>query len=244
MFLYLILDCFCSFNPGISWFQEGRIRYEQFEVMMKAGTDWSKASRQYSRERCSILIVSAEEQSTAPPAAAEAEPKKEAAPKPPPIGPKRGAKVRILRKESYWLKGVGSTVNGDKDCKYNNSYFSKKWLWLPRIVAESSLALADLFQEILMNSRTSTVAWVGEAGGAYNSGRNQATNAFVFSFWYLDQLGMASSYITKTYCRKTLRGGNYVLLNTHICPMKFTGVNSRFPVSIKCFNRFMFFLSS
>ncbi|PWA69488.1 Ribosomal protein S13 [Artemisia annua] len=129
MFLYLILDCFCSFNPDISWFQEERIRYEQFEVMMKAGTDWSKASRQYLRERCTILIVSAEEQSAAPPAAAEAEPKKEAAPKPPPIGPKRGAKVRILRKESYWLKGVGSTVTGDQDCKYYNSYFSKKWLW-------------------------------------------------------------------------------------------------------------------
>ncbi|KAG5225243.1 heparanase protein [Salix suchowensis] len=52
------------------------------------------------------------------------------------------------------------------------------------------------------------------AGGAYNSGRNLVTNAFVFSFWYLDQLGMASSYDTKTYCRQTLIGGNYGLLNT------------------------------
>ncbi|KAH9299463.1 hypothetical protein KI387_031145, partial [Taxus chinensis] len=26
-------------------------------------------------------------------------------------------------------------------------------------------------------------AWVGEAGGAYNSGHNLVTNAFVFSFW-------------------------------------------------------------
>ena len=52
-------------------------------------------------KRCSRLVVRAEEQPAAPaaaeaekPAAAEAEvPKKEAAPKPPPIGPKRGAKV-------------------------------------------------------------------------------------------------------------------------------------------------------
>ncbi|KAI3724997.1 hypothetical protein L1987_64767 [Smallanthus sonchifolius] len=57
-------------------------------------------------------------------------------------------------------------------------------------------------------------AWVSEAGGAYNSGQNFVTNAFVFSFWYLDQLGMSSIYDTKTYCRQTLIGGNYGLLNT------------------------------
>ncbi|XP_021691291.2 heparanase-like protein 3 isoform X1 [Hevea brasiliensis] len=69
-------------------------------------------------------------------------------------------------------------------------------------------------QGILKSSGTQAVAWVGEAGGAYNSGHNLVTNAFVFSFWYLDQLGMASSYDTKTYCRQTLIGGNYGLLNT------------------------------
>ncbi|CAK9188202.1 unnamed protein product [Ilex paraguariensis] len=69
-------------------------------------------------------------------------------------------------------------------------------------------------QSILKSLGTSTTAWVGEAGGAYNSGHNLVTNAFVFSFWYLDQLGMASSYDTKTYCRQSLIGGNYGLLNT------------------------------
>lgn len=38
-------------------------------------------------------------------------------------------------------------------------------------------------QSILKSTRTQAVAWVGEAGGAYNSGRNGVTNAFVFSFW-------------------------------------------------------------
>ncbi|XP_007011803.2 PREDICTED: heparanase-like protein 3 [Theobroma cacao] len=69
-------------------------------------------------------------------------------------------------------------------------------------------------QAILKNSGTSAVAWVGEAGGAYNSGQNLVSNSFVYSFWYLDQLGMASSYDTKTYCRQTLIGGNYGLLDT------------------------------
>ncbi|KAK7265839.1 hypothetical protein RJT34_33463 [Clitoria ternatea] len=57
-------------------------------------------------------------------------------------------------------------------------------------------------------------AWVGEAGGAYNSGGRYVSNTFVNSFWYLDQLGIASRHNTKVYCRQTLIGGNYGLLNT------------------------------
>lgn len=83
----------------------------------------------------------------------------------------------------------------------------------PSYLDGEAKTFSDL-QNIIKNSATSATAWVGEAGGAYNSGRNGVTNAFVFSFWYLDQLGMASAYNTKTYCRQTLIGGNYGLLNT------------------------------
>ncbi|GMN45471.1 hypothetical protein TIFTF001_014646 [Ficus carica] len=81
-------------------------------------------------------------------------------------------------------------------------------------VLSNALGTFSSLQSILKHSGTSAVAWVGEAGGAYNSGRNHVTNAFGFSFWYLDQLGMAASYDTKSYCRQTLIGGNYGLLNT------------------------------
>lgn len=58
-------------------------------------------------------------------------------------------------------------------------------------------------------------AWVGESGGAYNSGGHNVSNTFVDSFWYLDQLGMAAKHHTKVYCRQTLIGGNYGLLDTN-----------------------------
>lgn len=57
-------------------------------------------------------------------------------------------------------------------------------------------------------------AWVGESGGAFNSGGHNISNTFVNSFWYLDQLGMAAKFDTKVYCRQTLIGGNYGLLDT------------------------------
>ncbi|XP_042516628.1 heparanase-like protein 1 [Macadamia integrifolia] len=57
-------------------------------------------------------------------------------------------------------------------------------------------------------------AWVGEAGGAYNSGGRLVSDTFINSFWYLDQLGMSSRHNTKAYCRQSLIGGNYGLLNT------------------------------
>ncbi|KAL1215372.1 Heparanase-like protein 3 [Cardamine amara subsp. amara] len=83
----------------------------------------------------------------------------------------------------------------------------------PSYLDQEAITFRSL-KNIIKTSSTKAVSWVGESGGAYNSGRNLVSNAFVYSFWYLDQLGMASLYDTKTYCRQSLIGGNYGLLNT------------------------------
>ncbi|XWS69651.1 hypothetical protein CRYUN_Cryun04dG0197400 [Craigia yunnanensis] len=57
-------------------------------------------------------------------------------------------------------------------------------------------------------------AWVSEAGGAFNSGGKDVSPTFADGFWYLDQLGMTSTYNHKVFCRQTFIGGNYALLDT------------------------------
>ncbi|KAJ4961193.1 hypothetical protein NE237_021103 [Protea cynaroides] len=83
----------------------------------------------------------------------------------------------------------------------------------PQQLSQISQTFSSLEDTIQQNGPWAS-AWVGESGGAYNSGGRLVSDTFVNSFWYLDQLGMSSMYNTKTYCRQTLIGGNYGLLNT------------------------------
>ncbi|CEL93533.1 unnamed protein product [Vitrella brassicaformis CCMP3155] len=65
-----------------------------------------------------------------------------------------------------------------------------------------------------------TEVWMGEAGGAYNSGSRLVTMNYYSGFWYLDSLGMAAAQSYTHWCRQTLVGGLYGLLhNQTYAPM-------------------------
>jgi hypothetical protein len=55
--------------------------------------------------------------------------------------------------------------------------------------------------------------WVGEIAAAWHSGEPGVTNRFISSFWYADALGLLASLNHTGFCRQSLRGGNYGLLN-------------------------------
>ncbi|CAI0450111.1 unnamed protein product [Linum tenue] len=50
-------DVLVAIMQDVDTDKDGRISYEEFATMMKAGTDWRKASRQYSRERFNSLSL-------------------------------------------------------------------------------------------------------------------------------------------------------------------------------------------
>jgi len=69
--------------------------------------------------------------------------------------------------------------------------------------------------------------WCGEGGGAFNSGRNLYTNSFISGFWFLDQLGTMAQQSHQAYCRQTLIGGYYGMINIttmHVNPDYYTAL--------------------
>ncbi|CAI0560425.1 unnamed protein product [Linum tenue] len=73
----------------------------------------------------------------------------------------------------------------------------------PYYLSKVSKTFSSLSQTIQQNGPWASV-WV----------ENLVVLLTAVGFMYLDQLGMAAAYNTKVYCRQTLVGGHYSLLNT------------------------------
>ncbi|KAL2319978.1 hypothetical protein Fmac_028947 [Flemingia macrophylla] len=104
---------------------------------------------------------------------------------------------------THHIYNLGAGVDKDLINKIQDPYYLSQ-------VVETFKSVAQAVKEFTPWA----APWVGEAGGAYNSGSKDVSHTFVNGFWYLDQLGMTSTLNHKVYCRQTLAGGNYGLLNT------------------------------
>lgn len=69
-------------------------------------------------------------------------------------------------------------------------------------------------QAVVTQYSPSSQLWMGETGGCFGSGRALVTDSFHSGFWYLDSMGSMASRGHASFCRQTLVGGNYGLLNT------------------------------
>jgi len=78
---------------------------------------------------------------------------------------------------------------------------------------------ANLLNELLANPAyqdtyiSNIETWMGESGGAYNSGQNGTTNRFISGFWSLNEMSLLARKNFFGYCRQTLIGGNYGLID-------------------------------
>ncbi|CBY12659.1 unnamed protein product [Oikopleura dioica] len=145
----------------------------------------------------------------------------------------------LLRKELDEIFGEGKmkilTLSGNWEYVFMTEFIEKfsdwdgvAWHWYPLGAGRSDevipnvndenftlteirerLELVNLWQR--QHGRDKEL-WMGETGGAFNSGQNTTTNRFMSHRWYLDQLGIFAQYRHDAYCRQTLIGGNYGLL--------------------------------
>ena len=72
---------------------------------------------------------------------------------------------------------------------------------------------ADAVISTLSFHGSKLAAWVGEMGGAYNSGCLGSTNSFMSAFWYLPSLGGSAARRHDKFCRQTFIGGNYEIVD-------------------------------
>lgn len=82
-----------------------------------------------------------------------------------------------------------------------------------------ALYLARNASEVAGPLKGKAMLWAGEAGGAYNSGQHYVTDTFLSNFWFLDELGTFAAAGHHAYCRQTLVGGHYGLLNSYHRPL-------------------------
>jgi len=112
--------------------------------------------------------------------------------------------------------------------RLNSDWHGMAWHWYPLGAGKSDDVIPNVnnpeFTNTIVRERLEEILfwrdrdvpdaelWMGETGGAFNSGQNTTTNTFMSHRWYLDQLGMFAKYGHSAYCRQTLIGGNYGLL--------------------------------
>jgi len=110
-----------------------------------------------------------------------------------------GEKVDILTSHMYTLgAGVSPKV--------------PKFMLMPTKLDHLKAKAETAARVVSAYGGSTTALWVGEAGGAYNSGRANATDAFISAFWFNHNLATLATAGYQAFCRQTLLGGHYGLL--------------------------------
>lgn len=85
----------------------------------------------------------------------------------------------------------------------------------PIFLAMHYIEAEQIVQQVatLGGQNRSLQVWLGESGGASDFGKNGTSNAFINSFWYLNEMASLAARQYSQFCRQTLVGGNYELID-------------------------------
>lgn len=105
-----------------------------------------------------------------------------------------GTRVDVLNFHEYPLGSSEDDHVVDRALTHDTSF---------QALGEKVARLANPGQEL----------WVSECGGSFNSGSPEGTGSYASGFWYLNDMAMFQHLGYRRFCRQTLAGGNYGLLD-------------------------------
>lgn len=78
---------------------------------------------------------------------------------------------------------------------------------------EHDVSFQHMAEKVASLALPNQQVWMSECGGSSDSGSPQATGSYASGFWYLDGMAMFHHAGYQRFCRQTLAGGNYGLLD-------------------------------
>ena len=128
------------------------------------------------------------------------------------VGPAANVRPDWMRRFAAHASTVIDVITYHLYPAYGGTHNLEHTIPTPAWLDFSHQIMHTMHRAATVTTTTSIAVWIGESAAAWEGGRNGITNGFVSAFWYLDTLGQAASMGHAAFCRSSLVGNQYGLL--------------------------------